>query len=609
MSVDNQHRANAAQQAAVRMPVPSGEVVEIRACPGAGKTRVIVERHLTVPVPARKGRAVVSFTRVAGREIRRRCHEEGRAELLESPHFVGTLDTFLWRHLVRPYLPREPSGRVWNRLESWGKLPPARHKGVSLDDFDYAFDTRSGLHIGRATLRGRTAKGREFSEPERRSLEPWATTTIRALREKGYFTGDLMRDVALNHLRDPELGALISTVVTSRFAEMIVDEFQDCSKEDRAILHHLSAAGLPLILVGDPDQSIYGFRSKSTGRPDLPELVINDRKELSHNWRSSQTVCDLAASLRVHERPADIATGPASVLGPPVLLLPHERGAGAEADFAKEAERLKIPVKERMLLAYNGSALPTRVGGTRRPPHSSPLGRLLWSVGTLRSGESPLARRAEALGLLKEYLLDHWGLDGDGTERERLAMANVEPVELSRAASKVLRELPPLDDRTTRVWKEEAMKTLSVLDPPSGRPSREAFDSACPRGTASAPVYKTAGFTAGVTGAEPIGRAGIIHQVKGEEADAVLVVMPGNAVALWEARGSRSLSRNEAEALRVYFVAVTRARKLVGLAVPPKALDRAARVLRRYGVDHRQVRQESGKSVPLPDTLFDIGSL
>ncbi|WAE75513.1 UvrD-helicase domain-containing protein [Streptomonospora nanhaiensis] len=609
MSADNQNRARAAQQAAVRLAVPAGGVVEIRACPGAGKTRVIVERHLTVPVPARKGRAVVSFTRVAGREIRRRCHEEGRDELLESPHFVGTLDTFLWRHLVRPYLSRKPSDRVWTRLESWSKLPLARHKGVSLDDFDYAFDARSGLHIGRATLRGRTAKGREFSESERRILEPWATTTIRALWEKGYFTGDLMRDAALNHLQDPALGALISTIVTSRFAEMIVDESQDCSKEDRAILHHLSAAGLPLVLVGDPDQSIYGFRSKSTGRPALPELVINDRKELTHNWRSSQTVCDLAAGLRVHERPADIATGLDSASGPPVLLLPHERGAGAEADFAKEAERLEIPVNERMLLAYNGSALPTRVGGTRRPPHSSPLGRLLWSVGTLRSGESPAARRADAFGLLKECLLDHWGLEGGGTERERLAMANVEPVELIRAASRVLRELPPLDDRTTRVWKEEAMKTLSALDRPSVHPRRVVFDSACPRGTSSAPVYKTAGFTAGVTGAEPIGRAGIIHQVKGEEADAVLVVMPGNAVALWEARGRRPLTRDEAETLRVYFVAVTRARKLVGLAVPPNDLDRAARVLHRYGVDHRRVRQEPRKSVPLPDALFDIGIL
>ena len=97
-------QARAAQQQVITADPPFAVI----ACPGAGKTRVIVDRHLTRAVPVRQGRAITSFTRVAAAEVHRRCTAADRLDLTGHPHFIGTLDTFLWLHLVRPFLPPGP---------------------------------------------------------------------------------------------------------------------------------------------------------------------------------------------------------------------------------------------------------------------------------------------------------------------------------------------------------------------------------------------------------------------------------------------------------------------------------------------------------------------
>ena len=84
-AIEQQHRA-------VQHPAP----LYVQACPGAGKTRVIVDRHLS-GAPGGCGRAVVSFTNVACDEVTRRCRQAGKPELVSFPNYVGTIDTFLWR--------------------------------------------------------------------------------------------------------------------------------------------------------------------------------------------------------------------------------------------------------------------------------------------------------------------------------------------------------------------------------------------------------------------------------------------------------------------------------------------------------------------------------
>ncbi|MDK8652958.1 UvrD-helicase domain-containing protein [Corynebacterium accolens] len=71
------------------------------ACPGAGKTQTIVERFArrADSEDSRCGTALVTFTNAAAEEVQRRCAH--KPKLLQAPNFVGTIDSFINRFLLR----------------------------------------------------------------------------------------------------------------------------------------------------------------------------------------------------------------------------------------------------------------------------------------------------------------------------------------------------------------------------------------------------------------------------------------------------------------------------------------------------------------------------
>ena len=77
----------------------------VTACPGAGKTRVMIERarHLFQNVPPGRGVAFLSFTRAAVFELETRLRQEGLLATPVFPSFIGTFDSFVWQFLVAPF--------------------------------------------------------------------------------------------------------------------------------------------------------------------------------------------------------------------------------------------------------------------------------------------------------------------------------------------------------------------------------------------------------------------------------------------------------------------------------------------------------------------------
>ncbi|KAB0784496.1 UvrD-helicase domain-containing protein, partial [Pseudomonas aeruginosa] len=74
----------------------------VAACPGAGKTRVLVERarSLLAERSAGRGIAFLSFTIAAVSELEGRLRREGLLKTPAFPHFIGTFDGFLWQFLI-----------------------------------------------------------------------------------------------------------------------------------------------------------------------------------------------------------------------------------------------------------------------------------------------------------------------------------------------------------------------------------------------------------------------------------------------------------------------------------------------------------------------------
>ena len=152
--------------------------------------------------------------------------------------------------------------------------------------------------------------------------------------------GDQMAIAARIATRHPEVGA----AERSRYQVVLLDEYQDTSHAQLVLLRALFSGGHPVTAVGDPCQSIYGWRGASAGnlrrfRADFP--VHEGRPApvllLSTSFRNTGRVLRAAGALQAELRAAAPEV--------PMLVAPPGRAdrgqvscallesAGAEADW------------------------------------------------------------------------------------------------------------------------------------------------------------------------------------------------------------------------------------------------------------------------------------
>jgi uncharacterized protein (TIGR00375 family) len=271
---------NQAQAAAVYAgPGP----VLVLAGPGTGKTHTLirrVERLLADGVPA-DALAVATFTRRAAGELTERLAAlRGPGEPLPLADTLHALALALWtmRRGQPPVLLSEDAARKFF-LES---LPDSLGK-----------PEREAL-FRRHSLARESLRPLDGAEGELASQAQAEVDELKATRNLADFT-DLM-EFLLAEVRQPGF--------TPPFAHLLVDEIQDLSALQLEAV--LGLAGPPgegggegFFAIGDPDQSIYGFRG-ATGNvrqrlaerwPGLAVLA------LAENYRSGQAILDAAGAL------------------------------------------------------------------------------------------------------------------------------------------------------------------------------------------------------------------------------------------------------------------------------------------------------------------------
>ena len=379
---------------------------------GSGKTQTMSQRIVWLVANERAAPEEIlglTFTRKAAGELAERIHaqlrrwwaHERKPVTPSSGPTVATYNSYaasvVADHALR--IGHDPGARVLSEGARW----QLAHEVV--ERFDFADDAPSSAvstlvkgvlalsdslaeHLldpqdAAAQLRGLAAS---FSDRElaagKRSY-PKELSTISASLE---LRARLLRVVVAYRERKTELGAMdyadqvmlagrlarlgaVRGGERSRFSHVILDEYQDTSVAQLEFLHALFGEAHPVMAVGDPNQSIYGWRGASAGGLNaFRETFRTARDEpaaqlhLSTAWRNDRAVLDAA---NVIARPLARDTG----LEVPLLRPRPGAGRGeVRALYAATVVDEAHAVAEQLAQLGWGSA-------SARPPSSAVLCR------------------------------------------------------------------------------------------------------------------------------------------------------------------------------------------------------------------------------------------
>lgn len=332
--------------------VDYAEDLMLTACPGSGKTRVIVSKLSRVIEDVRetpRAIACITYTNTAVYEIEARLREHSQPGD-EHYYDICTIHSFCLNHIFRPFC-----FLVDGYQDGFKVLTPecaefqeyitaiwARHERYDLNfrDFEEFMQLRLSLEgepIGVAIEQG--AVTQEIAK------EYW-----NRIRSDGFidFANIIYQSLCLlrNH---PEILIYLS----SKFAWILVDEFQDTTDLQVELLSLIADEGkTKFLLVGDPYQSVFAFAG---ARPDLADEFaqrIGARTDLvlSGNFRSSPTIVDHANRLYSRSPPMQ-SIGPASdFTDQPVWEQGRSTFQIITESFLPELEERAIPIGDSAIL-------------------------------------------------------------------------------------------------------------------------------------------------------------------------------------------------------------------------------------------------------------------
>jgi DNA helicase II / ATP-dependent DNA helicase PcrA len=550
----------------------------VTACPGAGKTRTMVERarQLLNRPNDRRGVAFLSFTNAAVDELEARLRAFGVLPAPLFPSFIGTFDRFLWQFLIAPFGITD--------CDQLPKLVPDKSNWEVRPPYDGAqalrlrcFDRATGKVIPAL------AKDEGFDVDKRQiaAHETSALATIRRARSQGQIDFEDVRVCVRERLADAAFAKRLGAALAARFREIIVDEAQDCNPADLEIVAWLRTSGIKVKIICDPHQSIYEFRGGVTDELQrfAATFDASDRLPMSGNFRSSPAICAAIVTLR----PPSSRSDPDKPLGPhradttPVHILSYGGSAVSPAigsSFRGLVEELSIPLHLAPVLASTRTSASKAIGQPTIEPtvHMTLLlaeaamnYHFAFAVGNRRDALVNLHRivllvqgRISALGGYHSYLLSE-GLEDGRWRPEIIALANGLRFDRADTADQWL-------GRARNLLVAGLVVSSTINQRLKGHAD---LTTALARAPTNSPPART------------------IHSVKGQEFPGVCVVMTtktaGAIIDLLE--GQTSTDADE-EARKIY-VGASRAERLLAIAVPKSRAARLQILLTNGGCEVR----------------------
>ena len=312
------------------------QTIRLIAPAGSGKTQTIINRVLhLIKNGARPERILcLTFDNSAVSALREKVSEQLAS--LAAPHqsfLISTLNAFgysvLRDHFTSEHKQIIEQDRVWrlvkelkDTLASSSAEGQKRHDALpaSLRFRFYSeffgllknslFDPRATIPQKFADFMLTNKSAEVFFQPGSASEQKkfviqavlWMFTTYERLLNREHRID--FDDQKLRALKCLEISPNILSLVQRRYDEVIVDEFQDINELDFALIN-LVAQKARLVITGDDDQAIYGFRGCT------PRFIIEleqhlGRKvesfELKRNYRCPRNIVDHATRLIRHNQ-------------------------------------------------------------------------------------------------------------------------------------------------------------------------------------------------------------------------------------------------------------------------------------------------------------------
>jgi len=529
----------------------------VRACPGAGKTRTMVERaRLLLSKSAdRRGVAFLSFTNAAVEEMEARLRGFGVLPSPLFPSYIGTFDRFLWQFFIAPF------GVKGSRSPS---LVPDK-SDWEVKPFDAAHPMKL-KHFDRATgaFLPEKAAGTGFAPKDGPGKwETAARTMIASSWAKGQLDFEDVRECVGGRLADKAFSARLGAALNGRFKEFVIDEAQDCNPADLEIIEWLRSSGIKVKVVCDPNQAIYSFRGGLTDQllKFAESFEDKDQLPMSGNYRSSRRICAAVSQLR-----------------PPATRGTPDKALGK---YKEECTPVYI-------LSYGGSGVPALIGARFQtlafavgiaPPDAPVLAATWASAGNAVGRSLPEAGGDKTL-LLAEAVMGFQFAFAAGKRREAL-------VRLHRVVLQVRGAIANAADYSTYLtsnavddgrWRPEIIAIGQSLKVATGESANDWLKRA--RSVLEANLIGTATIGQRLKFNEKLATvlaevsetalpALAVHSVKGLEFPAACVVLTTKtAGAILDVLNGITSDAKTVEEARKIYVAASRAERLLAIATP-----------------------------------------
>ncbi|MGF1759023.1 DNA helicase II [Photobacterium sagamiensis] len=286
---------NDKQREAVAAPLGNHLVL---AGAGSGKTRVLVHRIawlMRIEQASPYSIMSVTFTNKAAAEMRGRINElmQGSSAGMWNGTFHGLCHRMLRAHYLDARLPDD-----FNILDSDDQMRLLRRliKAQNLDEKHWPARQAAWYINGKKDEGLRPANIETFSDPVEKTWLRVYTAYQEACDRAGLvdFAELLLR--AFELVRDNKH---IREHYQARFKHILVDEFQDTNNIQFAWLRLMAGADCNVMIVGDDDQSIYGWRGAQVENIQrfLRDFTNASSIFLEQNYRSTGNILNAANEL------------------------------------------------------------------------------------------------------------------------------------------------------------------------------------------------------------------------------------------------------------------------------------------------------------------------